>query len=139
MTAIQKHMYKNFAYPVIGAGLALLLAACGSSPLQVPVESRQAPGAAAVGSGPLWTRQLIAGNFQCELGNRVEVRLDDGQRSIRLGWKGRTYAMQPVGTSTGALRFEDRSSGLVWIQIPSKSFLLNSRIGQQLANECKVS
>lgn len=133
MTSILKHILKNFGLPVIGAGLVALLASCASSPLPV-AESGQAPGA-----GPGWAQQLISGNFRCELDNRVDVRMGDGQRHINLGWKGGTYVMLPVSTSTGALRFEDRSSGLVWIQIPSKSFLLNSKSGQQLANECKVS
>ena len=64
--------------------------------------------------------------------------MGDDQRHIDLTWKGRVYAMLPVTTSTGALRFEDSSSGMVWIQIPTKSMLLNSKLGQQVANECKV-
>lgn len=118
--------------------LTLLIAACASDPLPL-VETRPAPGAAAIGSGPPWTRQLNAGNYTCEFDNRITVRLNAAQNRIDLTWKGSSYPMSPVTTSTGALRFEDRSSGLVWIQIPSKSMLLNSKIGQQVANECKVS
>ena len=117
-----------------------LLASCASDPLPL-VETRPAPGAVALapGGGPPWTRQLATGNYVCELDNRITVRLVAAQNRIDLTWKGSTYAMLPVATSTGALRFEDRASGLVWIQIPSKSFLLNAKIGQQVANECKVS
>ncbi len=46
--------------------------------------------------------------------------------------------MTTVSTTTGAVRLEDKASGLVWIQIPAKSMLLNSKQGLQLANECKV-
>ena len=53
-----------------------------------------------------------------------------------LVWKGNSYMMNPVGTTTGAVRLENKSEGLVWIQIPAKSMLLNSKIGQQLANGC---
>lgn len=118
--------------------LTLLIVSCASDPLPL-VETRPAPGAAALGSGPPWTRQLTAGNYICEFDNRITVRLNAAQNRIDLTWKGSSYPMSPVTTSTGALRFEDRSSGLVWIQIPSKSMLLNSKIGQQVANECKVA
>jgi hypothetical protein len=133
-----------FAKPVIGAGLLTtlaLLAGCASTPLtlKTPVtETRQAPGALAAGSSPLWVRQLIAGRFNCELNNKVDIKMGDGQRHIDLTWKGRVYVMLPVATSTGALRFEDRDSGMIWIQIPAKSMLLNSKRGEQVANECKV-
>ncbi|MDB5988836.1 MAG: hypothetical protein JWQ10_239 [Herbaspirillum sp.] len=129
----------NFGKPFIGAGLLALLAACGSAPLSPPVtESGQTAATQAVGSGALWGPQLLTGRFNCEMNNRVDVKMGDDQRHIDLTWKGRVYVMLPMATSTGALRFEDRSSGMVWIQIPSKSMLLNSKLGQQVANECKV-
>lgn len=45
--------------------------------------------------------------------------------------------MDRVDTSTGANRFENRKIGLVWIDIPTKGILLDSKRGKQLANECK--
>jgi hypothetical protein len=136
MTVISKRKQQVPGRPVIAAVLLALLAGCGSS---VPLtETRPAAGTAAVGAGPLWTRQLVSGAFKCDEGQQVDIKMDEGQRDIVLKWKGSTYVMQPVNTSTGALRFEDRSSGLVWLQIPAKSMLLNAKIGQQLANECKV-
>ena len=82
---------------------------------------------------------LIAGKFHCELGNHVDIRADP-QRSdtIKLDWKGHSYPLVAVATSTGALRYEDAASGHVWIQIPAKSMLLNAKAGHQLANECKT-
>jgi|GEM_PF-454753 len=122
--------------------LAGLLAACGgmqqdklSDTKPVLPQIFQAPGATA----PTWATQLKTGNFTCEAGNRVELRMDgrvtDG---VTLVWKGKSYVMNPVSTSTGAVRLENKGEGLVWIQIPSKSMLLNARIGQQLANECRT-
>jgi hypothetical protein len=132
----------NFAKPAIGAVLLAtlaLLAGCESTPLNPPVsETRPAPGALAAGSSPLWTRQLVTGRFNCEMNNQVDIKMGDGQRAIDLTWKGHVYVMLPVATSTGALRFEDRDSGMIWIQIPAKSMLLNSKRGEQVANECKV-
>ncbi|HWZ47763.1 MAG TPA: hypothetical protein VNX00_06040 [Herbaspirillum sp.] len=148
MTLAVKHIrpvlanfLENFGKPFIGAGLLALLAACGSAPSSTPVtESRPTTGTPtqAVESGAPWGAKLITGRFNCEMNNRVDVKMGDDQRHIDLTWKGRLYVMLPVTTSTGALRFEDSSSGMVWIQIPTKSMLLNSKLGQQVANECKV-
>jgi hypothetical protein len=137
MNLILKPAHQRVAQVVFIASFSALLAACASSPLPV-TETRPAPGTPAVGSSPVWTRQLMSGNFKCEFGGAVGVKMGDGQQHINLTWKGKAYVLLPVTTSTGALRFEDRDSGLVWIQIPSKSMLLNSKIGQPLANECKL-
>ena len=77
-------------------------------------------------------------DFHCELGNHVTIIRVAGQRNqIQLRWRGRTHRMVRVNTSTGANRFENKASGLVWIDIPTKGILLNSHSGKQLANECK--
>lgn len=121
--------------------LTTLLAACAS---KVPVSETAtaplaAPASASVVQQAPRRAALMAGKFYCEQGNRVEVSADPQRPdAIRLDWKGRSYPMMAVGTSTGALRYEDAASGNVWIQIPAKSMLLNARAGQQLANECKI-
>ncbi len=77
-------------------------------------------------------------NFHCELGNSVTIINVAGQRDqVNLRWRGQTHRMIRVNTTTGANRFENKASGLVWIDIPTKGILLNSRSGRQLANECK--
>lgn len=76
--------------------------------------------------------------YNCELGNRITTynnEADDKYMAIR--WKNSVHRLRRVGTSTGANRFENRKYGLVWINIPSKAMLLDSRKGQQLANECR--
>ncbi|WP_061535418.1 hypothetical protein [Collimonas arenae] len=116
--------------------LTALLAACGSS---VPLaETKPEPVASnALNLAPTPTASLLVGNFYCELGNRVDLS-NESNGDVKLNWKGRSYSMTTVATTTGAVRLEDKASGLVWIQIPAKSMLLNSKLGQQLANECKV-
>lgn len=119
--------------------LPALLAACASSPLPI-AETKPAPIAALpVAIQPAWAASLKTGNFSCDMGNRVDVKFEDkSNESMTLVWKGSSYKMTSVSTSTGALRFENKGDGLVWIQIPAKSMLLNAKLGQQLANECKV-
>ncbi|CUI04609.1 hypothetical protein [Massilia antarctica] len=76
--------------------------------------------------------------FDCELGNKVTTYhndTDDGHIALR--WKKRLHRLTRVGTTTGAKRFENPLFGLVWIGIPAKGMLLDSRLNRQLANECK--
>ena len=76
--------------------------------------------------------------FNCELGNKLTIYSDAANdEQIALHWNKRTHRMQRVSTTTGAQRFENAKSGLVWIGIPAKGMLLDSKQGRQLANECK--
>ena len=78
--------------------------------------------------------------FHCELGNKLTIYHTAGDdKHIALRWKQRLLRMSRVDTSTGANRFENRQIGLVWIGIPAKGMLLDSKKGQQLANECKTA
>ena len=79
-----------------------------------------------------------ATDFKCALGDQVTVfhRAED-ESKIAIRWKKHTHEMMRVDTTTGANRFENPKQGLVWIGIPSKSMLLDSKKGQQLANECR--
>jgi len=82
----------------------------------------------------------LATDFHCELGNNVTIYKNAGDdKSIALRWHKKLHTLERVGTTTGAIRFENRTLGLVWIGIPAKSMLLDSNKGQQLANECKTA
>ena len=76
--------------------------------------------------------------YQCELGNTLTIYKDakDGAQ-IGLRWKEKLYTLSRVSTTTGALRFENKADGLLWIGIPAKGMLLDSKQHRQLANECK--
>lgn len=80
----------------------------------------------------------IVTEYDCELGNKITTyHNDNDDKYMALRWKNTVHRLRRVGTSTGANRFENRRYGLVWISIPSKAMLLDSRKGQQLANECR--
>lgn len=82
---------------------------------------------------------LETGLYRCELEQRVTVRTIAPDRShLLLNWKGKDYTMHVVKTESGALRYEDKSAGLVWMAIIGKSQLLDSKRGQRLANECNL-
>ncbi len=78
------------------------------------------------------------GLYRCESNRYVAVRrvTDDGKTAV-LFWNQREHTLKAVDTQSGALRFEDAVSGLTWITIVGKSILLDTRKGQQLANDCR--
>ena len=77
-------------------------------------------------------------DFNCELGNKITIYANaSDDKHIALRWKKRVHRLTQVGTSTGAQRFENRLYGLIWIGIPAKGMLLDSKQNRQLANECK--
>lgn len=79
-----------------------------------------------------------ATDFDCELGNKITIYENaNDDAHIALRWKKRLHRLTRVGTSTGANRFENHVYGLVWIGIPAKGMLLDSKQGRQLANECR--
>ena len=77
-------------------------------------------------------------DYNCALGDKVTIFANDSDdKHIALRWNKRLMRLTRVDTTTGANRFENRRQGMVWIGIPAKGILLDSRKGQQLANECK--
>lgn len=81
---------------------------------------------------------LLPTAFDCELGNKITIYSDaNNDQQIALNWNKRMHRMTRVSTTTGAQRFENAQNGLVWIGIPAKGMLLDSKKGKQLANECK--
>jgi membrane-bound inhibitor of C-type lysozyme len=82
----------------------------------------------------------VTAEYACELNNKVTIYTNDKDSGhIALRWKNRLHRLERVGTTTGALRFENTKFGLIWIGIPSKGILLDSKQNRQLANECKTA
>lgn len=78
------------------------------------------------------------GTLPCELGQSVVIEADSAQQGffqLRTGKS--TYRLSPVVTTTGAIRLEDKSAGIVWLQLANKSMLMNQKLGRRLADECK--
>ena len=77
-------------------------------------------------------------DYACELNNKITIYTNDKDDAhIALRWKNRLHRLERVGTTTGAQRFENPKFGLIWIGIPAKGMLLDSKLNRQLANECK--
>ena len=82
--------------------------------------------------------QVQTGRFPCELGQSIDLKEVAGELGhYTLSLKGRVYAMVPMVSQTGAIMLEDAKNGLKWIQLSNKSMLLNSKLGQRMADECQ--
>ena len=116
--------------------------------------ARKAAGAAAAGAAGAAAAGAAAGtdeedrepdtagstglDYNCALGDKVTIFSNaSDEKHIALRWNKRLMRLARVETTTGAHRFENRRQGIVWIGIPAKGILLDSKKGQQLANECK--
>jgi len=82
--------------------------------------------------------QVHTGRMICELGNSVNVTADPhnpGHFHVQLNKF--NYHMSPVVSATGAIRLEDSHAGAMWLQLSNKSMLMNSKLGQRMADECQ--
>lgn len=103
-------------------------------PIAVGVQAAET----ALTPGQLAAADMVhTGLFPCELGQSVTVHPDPkGPGHFDLRFIGKRYRLVPVETTTGAVRLEDKASGIVWIQVANKSMLMNQKLGQRMTDEC---
>ena len=81
--------------------------------------------------------RVLTGDAACEFNQTVSVLPIAGQPGhFKLTYKHASYTVVPEETTSGAIRLEDKKAGIVWLQIPSKSMLMNARIGQRMVDGC---
>lgn len=81
--------------------------------------------------------RVLTGQADCELRQTVRVQAVPGKPGLFIvEHQGKRFVMAPRETSTGAVRLEDPTAGVVWLQIPAKSMLMNARIGQRMVDSC---
>jgi len=81
--------------------------------------------------------KVQSGRIPCELATTVSIEPhaeSPGRFLLTLGRQ--QHVMEPVVTSTGAVRLESAGSGMVWIQLANKSMLMDQKQGKRLADEC---
>lgn len=81
--------------------------------------------------------RVVLGKIPCELATHVTITADGrtaGRFVLEIGRE--KHWMEPVPTSTGAVRLEDAKSGAVWLQLANKSMLMNQKLGKRMADAC---
>lgn len=80
----------------------------------------------------------IVTEYDCAEGHKITVYRNPGNPdNVALRWDKKISAMTRVETESGAERLEHKKRGLLFIGIPAKAMLLDTKKGRQLANECK--
>ena len=84
--------------------------------------------------------RVLTGRADCELNQSVEVNpVTEKPGLFLVRFKGQSYVMVPEETTTGVVKLNDAKAGIVWIQIPVKSMLLNAGAGKRLVDMCMHS
>jgi membrane-bound inhibitor of C-type lysozyme len=97
------------------------------------------PNPVAVAAAPVREFKLETGMYRCEEQQTVAVkRINDGGKSIVVGYKGKDYELAQVITQTGALRYENAKVGYAWIQVVGSALLLDTKRGNRIANKCTL-
>jgi membrane-bound inhibitor of C-type lysozyme len=116
--------------PTVATPVAAAAPATAKAPEPTPV---------AVATTPVREFKLETGMYRCEEQQTVAVkRINNGGKSIVLGYKGKDYELAQVITQTGALRYEDAKAGFAWIQVVGSALLLDTKRGNRIANKCTL-
>ena len=80
----------------------------------------------------------LFGAYQCEYNQTVTVsKHPTADGYVNVAHAGQVFTMKPVRSMTGAVRLEQVSGGMLMVQIPSKSMLMDTKIGKRVVDGCK--
>ncbi len=107
------------------AGTAVMTSSGGATPVPTSV-APPAPG--------LLVEQ---GSFPCFDNKTVTISQAGSDPNVfTVAGGGKSYTMIATQTSTGTVRLEDKSRGGLWLQLGNKSMLMDTRLGQRVADDC---
>lgn len=108
-----------------------IAAKAAPAPKHTPVAAVLSPGQLAVAD------KVMVGDMPCEMAVHVKISHDThsaGRFNLEVAHK--RYLMEPVMSQTGAVRLENAASGMVWLQLGTKSMLMNQKEGRRVADDC---
>jgi hypothetical protein len=125
---------------LVAIGAVAAIASTAVGPAAAQKKPAPAPAAAPLTQGQLDAAgRVYVGTAQCDEGKQVTLSKVDGKPGhFKLQLGKAAYVLVAQETDTGAVRLEDKKSGIVWLQIPTKSMLMNAKLGQRVADGCKV-
>ena len=81
--------------------------------------------------------RVLTGKASCEHNQSVDVDpVSEHPGFFKVRFKEVSYMMVPEETTTGAIRLLDRKASVMWLQIPTKSMLMDNRGGHRLVDSC---
>lgn len=84
------------------------------------------------------SHRVLTGAAKCEFNQTVRVEpIEAKPGHFQVAFNNVSYVMTPQETTTGAVRLEDKRNGIVWLQIPSKSMMMNQKAGQRMVDGCQ--
>ena len=86
---------------------------------------------------PAPAADVWAGAYRCDHAEKVSLRPGATADQVELQWKAQRWQMRRTEARSSAMRLEDASARMVWIQLPNKSMLLDQRLGRRLLDECQ--
>ena len=114
-----------------------LLAACTTAPPAPTAEKSVSSELPKAGGDQQLNFDLASGTYRRDMGQKVEVLRDrENANHVRIGWGGGHYDLSRNHSYSGLPRYEDAGSGLVWIDLPWKSILLDGHRNKPLASDC---
>lgn len=94
--------------------------------------------AASAGLAQDFVPHVYEGRFVCEFNQTVALRANPARPgSYLLHFKKLALQMKLVSTPSGAVRLEDTQAGVIWVQLNSKSMLMDQKRGVRLVDECQ--
>lgn len=80
----------------------------------------------------------LFGSFDCgDKDELVVTRSADHDGYVMVQHGKQKFMMRPVRSETGAVRLEDVRGEMLMVQIPSKSMLMDSKLGKRVADACR--
>jgi hypothetical protein len=81
--------------------------------------------------------QAYYGPYDCEFKQTLSVARHQIDGYVIVTFSSKAYTMNPVRSSTGALRLEEVGNGpMLMVQIPAKSMLMDTARGRRIVDAC---
>ncbi len=121
--------------------LAAITAFTGGATLAATKKPTKPEPAVAMTEGQMQAAaRVFVGDAKCDVGGHVKVAAVAGKPGHFMLHHGKfNHEVTPAVTETGAVRLENKKTGIVWIQIPAKSMMMNDKLGQRVADGCKTA